>query len=103
MPTLINVQGKTYALDAAMQKIIRKSFNLPETENIDLEMKNYAQSCVDQGFIPHSYQDHETGLQRIYTEKTMPDLDLTQKTNTAIIKSRLAQEAPDFKKLKRKL
>ncbi len=104
MPTLISVNGKTYALDAAMQKIIAKSFNLPESENIDLEMKNYAQHLVDQGYdIPHSYTDHETGLQRIYDEKTMPDIDLTRKTKEAIIKTRLAQSAPDFKKLKRKI
>ncbi|AXH78078.1 MAG: replication initiator protein [Microviridae sp.] len=103
MPTLISVNGKTYSLDAAMQKIIKKQFNLPDTENIDLEMRNYAQSCIDSGFMPHSYQDHETGLTRIYDEKTMPNLDLTQKTTNAILKTRKLLDSPDFRKLKRKI
>ncbi len=86
-----------------MQKIIAKSFNLPESKNIDLEMRNYAQSCIDRGFMPSSYTDHETGLERIYDEKTMPNLELTQKTKQAILKTRNLQDSPDFRKLKRKL
>ncbi|AXH73152.1 MAG: replication initiator protein [Microviridae sp.] len=89
MPRFLNYKGETHALDRAMRLVIQKEFNLPETEDVDLEIKNYLQNLSDMNILPGdvTYNDHVTGKTIVIEEKHLPDYDLTDKTLAAIHKS----------------
>ncbi len=80
-----------------MRKVIQEQFMLPETEDVDLELKNYLQNLADDDILSGNttYNDYVTGKTIVIEEKHLPDIDLTNKRLKAIHKAYQDDTLPD--------